>query len=377
MPSISFNITGSDGELSTNVSAGSQLTMSIQNPTDGSSYFTLETVPNSDGFYDSSSPKNMSGSFELKSGVIGLVRDDYKMGAVIEKGSSELVFTPAINVVGNTVKVRGISGISFGIDIDIDIDAQAFFDRVTTAGGSLSTTEQDAVNTLVVQMKADGIWTKMKAIYPMVGASAASCAQNLKSSSFTGAFSSGWDFASTGVTPTNAYMDTGLAPSGNLTNNNTHISYYSKTDFNATSGNNSDIGVSDLASASYLPIAFFRVRSNNSFQVGLYNYGGSTYLSSSNGSSLGFFVGNRTSNNLLNSWKNGTKQGTNTNLESLNITTVTNNFYLGALNLGGSAAQFSNRECAFASIGDGLTDTEASDFYTAVQAFQTTLSRNV
>jgi hypothetical protein len=38
---------------------------------------------------------------------------------------------------------------------------------------------------------------------------------------------------------------------------------------------------------------------------------------------------------------------------------------------------FSNREQAFASIGDGLTDTQASNFYTAVQAFQTTLSRQV
>jgi hypothetical protein len=73
-------------------------------------------------------------------------------------------------------------------NVGYDSDAQAFFDRVTTAGGSLSTTEQDAVNTLVVQMKADGIWTKMKAVYPMVGASAAACAQNLKSSSFTGSF---------------------------------------------------------------------------------------------------------------------------------------------------------------------------------------------
>jgi hypothetical protein len=31
----------------------------------------------------------------------------------------------------------------------IDADAQAFFDRVTTAGGSLSTTEKTAINTLV------------------------------------------------------------------------------------------------------------------------------------------------------------------------------------------------------------------------------------
>jgi hypothetical protein len=55
----------------------------------------------------------------------------------------------------------------------------------------------------------------------------------------------------------------------------------------------------------------------------------------------------------------------------------TNNLYLGAWNENGTAAKFSDRQCAFASIGDGLTDTQASDFYTAVQAFQTTLSRNV
>jgi hypothetical protein len=42
-----------------------------------------------------------------------------------------------------------------------------------------------------------------------------------------------------------------------------------------------------------------------------------------------------------------------------------------------AAHEFSTRQCAFSSIGDGLTDTQASNFYTAVQAFQTTLSRNV
>ena len=62
-----------------------------------------------------------------------------------------------------------------------DADAQAFFDRVTTAGGSLSATEKTAVNQLVLDMKSYSIWSKMKAIYPMVGASSAACAQNLKS----------------------------------------------------------------------------------------------------------------------------------------------------------------------------------------------------
>jgi hypothetical protein len=42
-----------------------------------------------------------------------------------------------------------------------------------------------------------------------------------------------------------------------------------------------------------------------------------------------------------------------------------------------SPGQYSGRETAFSSIGDGLTDTEAANYYTAVQTFQTTLSRNV
>jgi hypothetical protein len=228
-------------------------------------------------------------------------------------------------------------------------------------------------------MKADGTWTPMKAIYPMVGASAAACAQNLKSASFTGTFTSGWTFASTGATPngTSAFMDTTFAPSGNLTNNSTHISYYSRTDNNAIVASGVDIGVSGTAGNAFLPIAFFRSRSVNQFETGLYNYGSPTFLSTINTNSLGFFVGNRTSNVVVNSWKNGSKQGTNTSTETQNVTTVTRNFYLAALNLDGSASQFSLRQCAFASIGDGLTDTQASNFYTAVQAFQTTLARQV
>ena len=69
-----------------------------------------------------------------------------------------------------------------------DPDAQAFFDRVTAEGGTLSATEKAAVDKLVKQMKIDGTWTPMKAIYPMVGASSAACSRNLKSDDFNGTF---------------------------------------------------------------------------------------------------------------------------------------------------------------------------------------------
>jgi len=250
----------------------------------------------------------------------------------------------------------------------VDADAQAFFDRVTTAGGSLSETEQTAVNTLVLQIKEDGIWTKMKAIYPMVGASAAACAQNLKSSSFTGTFTSGWTFASTGVTPngTSAYMDFGFNPNTQLSQNSSHMSYYSRTSNDGTyiEMGSQVVPARIILHIKYLGIAYYDQNDTSN---------GRLSFSMSAQSSACFALMSRTANNLQIGQVNGVTKATNT----LNNTSTlpTSNVYIGASNI--SPILYSNRECAFASIGDGLTDTEASNFYTAVQAFQTTLSRQV
>ena len=125
-----------------------------------------------------------------------------------------------------------------------DVDAAAFFARVTAAGGSLSNTEKIATNQLVLDLKANSLWTPMKAIYPMVGSSAAACAQNLKSASFTGNFSSGWTFASTGATPngTSAFMNTGFFPSANLSVNSVHASLYLNTNNVAITSDPVDLG---------------------------------------------------------------------------------------------------------------------------------------
>ena len=254
-----------------------------------------------------------------------------------------------------------------------DADAQAFFDRVTTAGGTLTTTEQNATNQLVLDMKSAGIWSGMKAIYPMVGASAAACAQNLKSSSFTGTFTSGWTFASTGVTPngTSAYMDSNLNQSGNLTPSNNHISVYLRTDFNGSSGfSPMDCGITDNASYSFQIIS---PRSNN---LALYE-NGTHSISVSNTNSQGLFIGTSTSSTSAKLYKNGSSIGTSASTQAR--TMFANNVYFGASNIStsNSAVYFSARQNSFASLGDGLTDTQASNFYTAVQAFQTTLSRQV
>jgi len=246
-----------------------------------------------------------------------------------------------------------------------DADAVAFFGRVTTAGGTLSATEKAAVNTLVVDMKAAGIWTLQKAIYPMVGASAAACAQNLKSSSFTGTFSSGWTFASTGVTGngTSAYMNTGLNTSTDLTLSTNHYSYYSRS---------SSVVAVTVEMGVFQSSAFVHLRAAVNYVAG-----GVSSLASftTTLTSAGFWLGSKTANNSRKAIYNGSVQATNTTTDTTSYPNL--QVYIGARNDSGSAAVFSDKQCAFASIGDGLTDTQASNFYTAVQTFQTTLSRNV
>lgn len=256
-----------------------------------------------------------------------------------------------------------------------DSDALAFFNRVTAAGGSLTTTEKVATNQLVIDLKGYSIWSKMKAIYPMVGASAAACAQNLKSSSFTGTFTSGWTFASTGVTPngTSAYMNTGLSPTVTLTNYSGHASVY-----NRLNGGNSgfEIGITNSSGGYNNEFLLATYRSNESISA-FYDYTNFTAevrISSSSGK--GFFNNSITSQTSQKLYKNGSQIGVNT---LVNTSTPSNYpIYLGAVNNQNSGAvEYNSNQYAFASIGDGLTDTEASNFYTAVQAFQTTLSRQV
>jgi hypothetical protein len=260
-----------------------------------------------------------------------------------------------------------------GFGTPIDPDAAAFFARVTAAGGTLSATEQTAVNTLVVQMKADGTWTPMKAIYPMVGASAAACAQNLKSSSFTGTFTSGWTFASTGVTPngTSAYMDTNFNPNTNLTTSSACLSVYTRGTGIGGSGYPIDLGC-DVTGTGFNITQ--KMTGSGSTQ-----YHGRVFVQIVDGvdgnNIAGLQLISRNSTTSLKYFRNGTLIQTNSTLEVGPIPNI--NAYLGALNNNGSAGIFSVREYALASLSDGLTDTQASNFYTAVQAFQTTLSRQV
>ena len=108
MATVNVSVTQSIEIQPSDLTAGTPITYSIDNPLEYSSYFVLETVRNIDGFYDSSSPQNLSGSFTLVSGIVDVVSDNYKAGVIISSGGGELVFTPANNVTAATLRLRGM-----------------------------------------------------------------------------------------------------------------------------------------------------------------------------------------------------------------------------------------------------------------------------
>jgi hypothetical protein len=239
-------------------------------------------------------------------------------------------------------------------------------------------TQKTAVNTLVNDLKTAGVWTKMKAVYPFIGGTASTHKWNLINPQDTDAafrlvFNGGWTHSTTGALPngTNGYADTKCNMSTNYSvNTSVHISYYSRTDGSFTS---QDMAVYNGTTFTALTIRRSVFSNQTLFAANeTINYS----FSATDPNGAAFYISNRTALNINNGWRNSTKVATGTNTAG---TRPSLNMFLANMNVNGSpdAGLYGKRECAFSSIGDGLTDTEAANFYTAVQNFNTTLSRQV
>jgi hypothetical protein len=248
-----------------------------------------------------------------------------------------------------------------------DSDAQAFF----VATGITDPTQQSAVNSLVVSLKNNSIWSKFVAIYPMVGGTSTTCKFNLINPADTNAafrlnFVGGWTFSSTGATPngTNAYADTFIVPSTTLLQNDVSMGLYSGTDVSsatvAMGSNSSNTNLLRIYPRHPVNTFFFDI---NDASVG----------SLTNADGRGFLFGTR----LAAGQKKGSIRGTLTAVSATSNALSTFSIYLGAQNFNGTASIFSPFQHRLSFIGRGLTDTEAANFHTAVQTFQTTLGRQI
>jgi hypothetical protein len=243
-------------------------------------------------------------------------------------------------------------------NIAASVAANNFFQ----SAGITNQQQRYAIYNLVSDLQTYNIWDKMKAVYPFVGQPGVSSSfeLNLKDvNTFRGIFNGGWTFASTGITGngSNAFMETNLSSSISLARDSISLSVYSRT-----TGTDGDIGDKTISSG-------FSGMFNGTSFVGY--LGDLNNISVSQASVIGFFTISRSNLTQVNFYKNGNALGTNpknSNAGSLNT---------GTLVIGRANTSYSNKENSFASIGDGLTDTEAANLYIAVQRFQTTLGRQV
>ena len=267
--------------------------------------------------------------------------------------------------------------------VTYDADALAYFTANTTI---TSSADKNAINTFYLGLKSDGIYTKMKAMYLPIWGSAASSKWNLinpldTNAAFRLTFSTGWTFSTGGALPngTSAYADTFLIPNTNLTSNSHHLSFYSRTN-NTTTGY--ELACTSVQASStqygYMLLAA-REAATSYYQQQTQNINS---ITPSEANTLGFYNGSRTSSTSFKAFKNGVLRGTNTNTASgIASYLAINSLYLGAYNLNNNGAistiNYSNRQCSFASIGNGLTDAEASNFYTRVNTLMTHFGINV
>lgn len=248
----------------------------------------------------------------------------------------------------------------------VDTDAQAFI----TAASITDSTQQSAINQLVLDLKTASIWTKMKAIYPFVGGTASQHRFNLKDpraldAAYYLTFYGGGTHSATGYKPNgNSYADTKLKPT-DMAQNSAHMSIYLRTNID----NGVDIGCNSATNRFWIS-ANVGTGIRPLAPLNLPTYA----VTGPNLDTRAFYLASRTNSTTNKIFRNASL---NYNETGASAPPEAYNIYLGAGNLNNSGWLYSLREQAFASIGDGLSDTEATAFYNAVQAYQTTLGRQV
>lgn len=263
-------------------------------------------------------------------------------------------------------------GAGFSNMNQFDPDAGAFI-NTTRIGGI----QADAVNTLVNELKAGGVWSRMIAIYPFVGGSSVTCKYNLVNPQDTDAagrlsFAGTWTFDANGATPNgssgtyaNTFINPSLTP---FTSGSGHLSYYCPQNYSG--GDVIDIGCGDYNLQGECTIAT-RWSDSNIYYIWYNSSTTQGFLSLSNSTTLGYYISNRLGTGQQ-GWKNGTKNGPSA---TNGKTTENRTLYLGAENNGTTSFRNSPRKHIFTTIGLGLTDTQATNLNNSVQKFVRTLNK--
>jgi len=256
----------------------------------------------------------------------------------------------------------------------LDASTQAYL----TATG-LDGVYAPALDGLVRGLKGYGLWSKMVAVYPFIGGTAALHRWNLKDprdsdGAYRLTFTPGTHTTALGYRANwvggginaGGYADTHLVPLGTLAQDSTHLAYYSLED--TPPADRAEIGCYNWAGSGSRFHLILRYLGVNAFYYGQSEDGASNVPVPA---ASGLFVGTRTGSAAQLGYRNGVQIATS-GAASIPLPPVP--IYVGAINY------FQNRSdipCGFASVGAGLTQLENMDLYNTVQNYQTALGRQI
>ena len=275
------------------------------------------------------------------------------------------------------------SGGGFDIDATAYLNALAIpndgnvFSPYTLTGSQIWT----LTNNLFVGLKTDGIYTKIKAMYPMLGGTASLHKFNAVNpldtdAAFRLTFNGGWTHSATGAkgNGVDGYAETHFNPRTELSKDNVAMGYYCRTSIN---DNTSEALFGNYGSAAgdngyytlwpyYNNKPLFRIGNDGD----LLNKVGSEF-----NVRVGLFSIVNDAVNTGKLYENGTLNYTDTS--DITETPSSNSMYINANNNNGSPIFYSDAECAMFYLAPKLDATEMANLYNSVQAFQTSLNRQV
>lgn len=258
-----------------------------------------------------------------------------------------------------SAELKNWVGKSIEFEVTGDPDAQAFL----FAAGITDPTISAAVSQLVADLKTDGLWSKIHALYPFVGGSATTHKFNLKDpqnldSSFRMTFFGGITHDAAGITGngSNGYTNTNYNPvSEGLTN--TSNGMFVMVGTNAAGAY--DMGLTNLQQ--HIVSRY----NGNQFQ---FDNIGRTISVGTQLNSIGFYINTRESATDMRCYKDGVLVGSS-------ATSTTNAFTNTTFKMMSLDPQYSSKTYQLAGISDGLTVADCANLTTINNTFQTALGR--
>jgi hypothetical protein len=265
--------------------------------------------------------------------------------------------------------------------------ATAFIAASGVTGSAIVT----ALQNLETDLNTYGLTSKMIALYPLVGGTIGTVKYNFMNPADTDAAYrltavGSVNIASNGISGSNKDMGGGFNNGFNtnisasmLTNNDNHLCFYSRTNPAQDAFNPilypTEFGADDDGTGTVRQLALNAqyYADNRCMIMNLREGAGSAQFY--NYDTRGLYVGTRRSSTDLYLYKN--LGGTTTTATDATSNTRTTVGYTQVITLTTKGGATSNRQLAFASVGYGLTNTQVTNLYTTVQAFQTTLGRQV